>query len=314
MKTVLKKFLTVSLSLLVISGAASAIKKVPVQNVTNNQYVFFRNSSHSKLIRTPHDQKSQSSTNTTAVNLPQNTQESSNWAGYIVTPTSDTDYTSVSGSWTVPNIPASRQNAVAAEWIGLGGVNSSDLLQIGTVEQIENGQPTAEIFWEKLPDTAQNVMSVPIGSTINASISKSSDSMWDLTFTVNSSGSETQTKTISVTLDSSYEQGIKTSAEWISEDPSNTSGQLYPLADMGIVKYQSAAINSQPINAAGNNVQPVAMVSSNKTILISPSTLGTDNESFTTTCINSTSSNPLNIRKRIPLHFWDPRQNSFRFN
>ena len=90
-------------------------------------------------------------------------------------------------------------------------------------------------FGEKLPDVAQNVMSIPIGSTISVNISEptGSNSTWNLTFTSTSPNGTTQTKTISTTLDSSYAQGIGTSAEWISEDPSNVNGQLVPLANMG---------------------------------------------------------------------------------
>jgi hypothetical protein len=138
-------------------------------------------------------------------------------------------------------------------------------------------------------------MSVPFGSTISANISKSSDSTWNLTFTVSSSGKETQTKTISTTLDSSYEQGIGTSAEWISEDPSTESGQLYPLSNMGTVKYQSAKVNGESLNAADNTIMPVAMVSNSGTIQIYPSELSADGESFTTSVnANSVSSRRTN--------------------
>lgn len=287
MKTVLKKIQIVLLAVMIGFGSGPFINEASSQYATtNNHYVLSRYSPNRKLISIPKGQKTQDTI--TKISLPANTQESGNWGGYIVAPASGSSYTSVSGSWIVPSISAAQRNAVAAQWVGLGGVSSSDLLQIGTIEEIKNGQPVAEVFWEKLPDVSQNVMSVPIGSTVSASISRSSSSTWDLTFTVSSSGSETQTKTISTTLDSSYEQGIGTSAEWISEDPSTESGQLYPLANMGTVKYQSAKVNGQSLNAAGNTVEPVAMVSSNKSILIYPSALGSDGESFTTS-INTNS-------------------------
>lgn len=266
------------------------------------------------------DWENQQSQNTiTTTNLPYNTQGSGNWAGYIATPTSNNSYTSISGSWTVPNISAGQGNdAVAAQWIGLGGVNSTDLLQMGTIEQIVNGQPMAEVFWEKLPDVSQNVMSVPIGSTINVSISNSSSSTWNLTFTVRTTDGKTQTQTIPVTLDASYAQGMGTSAEWISEDPSDQNSQLIPLADMGVVTYQSALVNGQPLNASGNDVQPVAMVSSDGNVMISPSELGADGESFTTTTsaaattnTNSTLGYGLNGFTR---HIQRRNENRFRWN
>lgn len=309
MITILKRIQILSFAALVGLGTTSFFNKVTVQHPANSQYVLSRYFPHRKLIRSPQGQKSQDAT--TSTSLPANTQESSNWGGYIVTPTSNTGYNSVSGSWTVPNISASNQNAVAAQWIGLGGVSSSDLLQMGTVEQMENGQPTAEVFWELLPADAQNVMSVPIGSTINVSISSSSSSTWNLTFTASSPDGQAQTKTVSTTLDSSYAQGIGTSAEWISEDPSDENGQLVPLANMGTVNYQSAKVDSEPINASGNNVEPVAMISSRRTISISPSALGTDGESFTTTSTNSTNSTHGHGIKGFPVSVGILNQNQF---
>jgi hypothetical protein len=294
MKTVLKKIQILLLAILIGFGSSPIINEVSSQyTTTNSHYVLSRHSPNRKLIRMPQGQDPQNTA--TKISLPANTQESGNWGGYIVTPAADSSYESVSGSWTVPNISAAQRNAVAAQWVGLGGASSSDLLQMGTIEDIENGQPVAKIFWEKLPDAAQNIMSVPFGSTISANISKSSDSTWNLTFTVSSSGKETQTKTISTTLDSSYEQGIGTSAEWISEDPSTESGQLYPLSNMGTVKYQSAKVNGESLNAADNTIMPVAMVSNSGTIQIYPSELSADGESFTTSVnANSVSSRRTN--------------------
>ncbi|MFL0198228.1 G1 family glutamic endopeptidase [Clostridium sp. WILCCON 0269] len=280
MKTLLRKIQIISLVVLIGLGISSIDNVASAKPITSKQYANSRNLRYHK----------QPQNTTATVNIPTNTEESSNWGGYIVTPTANSGYTSISGSWTVPNISSTQQNAVASQWIGLGGVSSTDLLQMGTIEQMENGQPTAEVFWEQLPDVAQDVISVPIGSTIKVSIAESSSSTWDLTFTVNTSGVQTQTQTISTTLDSSYAQGIGTSAEWISEDPSDTNGQLVPLANMGTVQYQSAMVNGQALNASGNTVQPIAMVSSSGAIVISPSELGTDGESFTTTSTNSTSS------------------------
>lgn len=296
MITGLKKIKIISLMALVGLGAGSIINGVSLHHAANNQYILSR---YTRRQNQTHSLKNQQSQNTVATtSLPANTQESTNWGGYVVTPTSGSGYTSVSGSWTIPNISTNKQNAVAAQWIGLGGVTSTDLLQMGTMEDMENGEPVAEIFWEQLPDVAQNIATVPVGSTINVSISNSSSSTWNLTFTVNAPDGTTQTQTISRTLDSSYAQGIGTSAEWISEDPSNENNQLFPLANMGTVNYKSAMVNGEPLNASGNNVQPVAMVSSNKNSMILPSELGTDGESFSTTSTNSGIGNGLKVFKK----------------
>lgn len=318
MKTMLKRMQIISLAAFVGFGAMAIISEASVQHTASNQYVLSRYFPHGKLIRSPQGQNSQ--VTTTTISLPKNTQASSNWAGYITTHTSSSGYTNVSGSWKVPSISTNNQSAVAAQWIGLGGVSSSDLLQMGTMEQMENGQPMAEVFWEQLPAVAQNVVSVPIDSTISVSISEDakSSSTWDLTFTAKTPDGQTQTQTVSTTLDSSYAQGIGTSAEWISEDPSTDNGQLVPLANMGTVSYQSATVDGQPLNASGNSVQPVAMVSNNRTVAIAPSALGTDGESFTTTnansSTNSTSRHRISGTKGFPMPVGVFNQNQFGWN
>lgn len=225
-----------------------------------------------------------------SVTLPSGTAESSNWAGYIDTPASSSTYTAVSGRWTVPDISGSREGSAAAQWIGLGGVSTSDLLQMGTLEYVDNGKTVTEIFVEKLPDSAQYVTTVTAGSTFTASISKASDTVWNLTYTVVGSDGKTVTDTVAETLDSAYAKKIGTSAEWISEDPSNGSGSLYPLADMGTVSYSSANVDSELLNASDNSVEPVALVSYNR-IAISPSKVGSDGESFSTRMSSVSSGN-----------------------
>ncbi|SPF48403.1 Peptidase A4 family [Candidatus Desulfosporosinus infrequens] len=304
MKTKLKMKIASS-AVLVGLGVCSLVNGVPIHTASNLK------ASTDILSRYHWRRPSQSSGtqgNNTNVTLPVGTQESDNWAGYIVTPAStSSQYSSVSGIWTVPDISSSQQNdAASAQWIGLGGVSSTDLLQMGTVEQIQNGQPVIEVFWEQLPSSAQNVMAVPAGSTIEATIAETPgvNPTYNFTFTVNG---QTPSQTISpVTLDSDYAQAIGTSAEWISEDPSNQNNQLYPLANMGTVSYQSATVNGRPLNDTMNEVQPDALVSSNGNILIVPSSLGPDGESFTTS-VPTTSV----TTSTIPTLGYQPNENLF---
>ena len=311
MKTRLK--LKVASSAIVVGlGVCSLVNVVPL-HITNLK------ASTNVLSRYHWRRPSQSSGtqgNNTNVTLPAGTQESENWAGYIDTPTStSSQYTSISGSWTVPDISASQQNnAASAQWIGLGGVSSTDLLQMGTVEQIQNGQPVIEVFWEQLPSSAQNVMTVPAGSTITATIAESTgvNPTWNLTFTVNGQASS---QTIApVIIDPTYAAGIGTSAEWISEDPSTLNDQLYPLANMGTVSYQSATVNGEPLNYTTNQVQPDAMVSSNGNVLLVPSSLGADGESFATTVpttSTTTSTTTGTTTGTTPTSGYQPNGNSF---
>ncbi len=171
-------------------------------------------------------------------------QSSQNWAGYVV---SSGTYKSVSASWTVPQLQGSQ--GVAAQWVGLGGVNSQDLLQTGTIEQAGSNGTTAQVFVEELPQHAQDVMTVPVGAKISAAISPVNGSEWDLSVTSSYQG-KTQTKTVPMTVASSYVAGMESSAEWIFEDPASTSGSLYPLGVTNNVTFSKVLTNNQPVTSA----------------------------------------------------------------
>ncbi|SIT13983.1 G1 family glutamic endopeptidase [Alicyclobacillus vulcanalis] len=223
--------------------------------------------------------------------VPAGTQTSANWGGYIDLPAGSQLYTSVTGSWTVPTITG-RNGAMAAQWIGLGGVETQDLLQIGTLEQVVNGQTQVQVFWEKLPAAANTVMTVPVGSKISASIQQSSASTWTLSLQAITPSGQTLSKTVSVNVSSTYAANIGTSAEWISEDPSTVRGGLYPLANSGVVQFSNATVNGQPLDATGNQVQPVAMQDEYGNWVIVPSAVGSDGESFSTTTYTAAPSWP----------------------
>jgi hypothetical protein len=218
----------------------------------------------------------------TPIQLPNGTVGSANWSGYVVTPSSSSyKYTSVTGSWKVPQI-SGISTSVGAQWIGLGGVTSNDLLQMGTIEQIREHREVATLFWEKLPDSAQNFATVPVGSSIKASISHQSGSTWSLDFHIVEPNGKTLQKHISVHLTSDYADGIGTSAEWISEDPSTPDGELYPLADTGVVKFTDARANGEPITSPMNRVQPMALINQWGKVRIVPTALDSGGTSFST--------------------------------
>lgn len=239
---------------------------------------------------TSSENSSSSSSGPNSTTLPTGTQGSENWAGYVDSPsTNGTSYTSVTGSWTVPEI-SDASDGVGAQWIGLGGVTNQDLLQVGTIEQPDStGQIEANVFWEELPASADNVMTVPVGSQISTSIAEKTNDVYNISFSVKTPSGQTESKTISVTLTSDYAAGIGTSAEWISEDPSDQNDNLYPLANMGTVTYTDATVDGEAMNANGNQVQPIALVGDENQVLIAPSTVNSGGESFSTISLNSTS-------------------------
>ena len=208
-------------------------------------------------------------------------QGSTNWAGYSDVSNHLGAYKSIPGDWTVPAITGSEQSS-AAQWIGLGGVETKALLQVGTVETIQNGQPVAELFWEKLPKAAIPIVDVPVGSQIEAKIFPASNGTWQLQIAWQN-GSQSGTKNITVHVNAKYAARMETSAEWISEDPTGQGNQLYPLANMGTVKYTNVTVNGQPVNGVGaTQVQRLAMVDANGNEVVTASNLTGNGTSFET--------------------------------
>jgi hypothetical protein len=232
------------------------------------------------------------------IELPKGTEGSTNWAGYVTTSsTGSPKYTSVTGSWTVPKV-SGTPTSLGSQWIGLGGVTSSDLLQMGTIEQLQGHREVATLFWEKLPASAQNLVTVPVGSKVAASISTKGGSNWSLDFRVVEPSGRILKKHISVSLNSDYVAGIGTSAEWISEDPSDQNGRLYPLASTGVVKFTQTEANGKPISSSANQVHPVALVTSSGQVRIAPSALSSGGTSFSTVSIGNQSLSGWNSHRR----------------
>jgi hypothetical protein len=97
---------------------------------------------------------------------------SSNWAGYAAT---DGSYTAVSGTWTVPSYTSSSSAGMSATWVGIGGVNSHDLIQAGTQQQTSGTGQTAYQAWiETLPEASKNVpLTINPGDSVGVSVADS---------------------------------------------------------------------------------------------------------------------------------------------
>jgi hypothetical protein len=133
---------------------------------------------------------------------------SSNWAGYV---TRTGTYTKVSGQWSVPSVSTS-QTGFSAAWLGIGGVSSDDLIQVGTEQDSINGRAEYWAWWEILPAAAVNLQSFRVrpGDRITATIARVSGSTWRITISNAGHGSFTTTQSW---------HGDGTSAEWIMEAP-----------------------------------------------------------------------------------------------
>ena len=97
------------------------------------------------------------------------------WAGYIVASNFQNRQpvvSSVSASWTVPEVRASENDTESAVWIGIGGYGDKTLIQTGTDQQCVNGRVSYYAWYELIPDSVVRITNMRIrpGDTITASI------------------------------------------------------------------------------------------------------------------------------------------------
>jgi hypothetical protein len=193
---------------------------------------------------------------------------SRNWSGYIAL---GGTFTAVSGTWTVA-APRNRGIASASgTWVGIGGVNSRDLIQAGTEDvNLGNGEVRYDAWIETLPQAAVVVpLTVRPGDSVTVSIVARSNGRWSIALQNNTTGRSYETI---VAYDSSF-----SSAEWIQEAPF-ARRQLAPLDDFGSVAFSAGSTvrNGQTLSLAAVGAMPVTMVDAADNPIAVPSALGGD--------------------------------------
>jgi hypothetical protein len=203
---------------------------------------------------------------------------SQNWSGYAAT---GGTYTAVSGTWTVPQFAPSSQAGADATWVGIGGVNTRDLIQAGTQQTVSGSGSTQYQAWvETLPQASHPVpLTVNPGDSVTISITQSpqAQDQWQVAFTNTTTG---QTYQVTEHYSSSL-----SSAEWIEEAPSAARGRQLPLDNFGSISFSqgSAIRNGQSVSIADAGAQPITMVARGTGQTARPSSLGADGASFTVT-------------------------------
>jgi len=182
--------------------------------------------------------------------------QSTNWAGYVST---GGNFTTISGTWiaSTPTPTSTTVESADGTWIGIGGITTSDLIQIGTQNTISpSGVITTSAFYELLPAHAIGIPSVAVrpGDTISASIAQTSTNEWTLSLSNVSTG-----RSFSTSL--SYVSSLS-SAEWIQENPSYAGGGLVLLDNFGTVVFSNATttVNGTTMSAAASNASPITLI------------------------------------------------------
>jgi hypothetical protein len=160
-----------------------------------------------------------------------------NWGGYAVSSSAGV-VTSVSGTWIVPKDAESTCPTTAwhssSTWVGIDGLSSNTVEQIGTSSQCYEGSVQYFAWYEFYPSASVVISSVPVspGNKITASVTYSSG-----LFTV-SIKDVTTGGTFSTSV--SVPGATESSAEWIIESPFGAIGEL-PLVHFSTVKFTSAS-------------------------------------------------------------------------
>ncbi|MEP6694156.1 MAG: G1 family glutamic endopeptidase [Chloroflexota bacterium] len=215
----------------------------------------------------------QTQPDTTTTTPAQVSDTSSNWSGYVA---NGGTYTSVTGTWIVPQVGATTTGADAT-WVGIGGLSGNDLIQAGTQATVSGGSVSYEAWIEMLPDTSHTVsLDVAPGDSVTVTITEQSNGTWLIKLDNNTTkGSYQRTVTYS---------SSRSSAEWVQEAPSSGRG-IIPLDDFGTVRFTagSAVRDGKALNLSALGATPVAMINRAGQAIAQPSTLGADGSSFAVT-------------------------------
>ena len=173
---------------------------------------------------------------------------SSNWSGYAVSGSAGS-VTYSGGSWIVPAVTGGMGTAFVAFWTGIDGFNSGTVEQIGTLSEsvtsfsFRGGEKTTVSYYawyEFYPSesiiaittaTTPSGASATVkpGDTIVAAVTYVSGDSFTLTIT-------DKTRGWTFTTTGSQSGATESSAEWIAEAPSSSTGPL-PLANFGKVYF-----------------------------------------------------------------------------
>ena len=148
--------------------------------------------------------------------------QSTNWSGYADT---GSGFSTVTGSWTEPSVSCTSATSLAAFWVGIDGYSSGSVEQDGTLAECYRGTAYYYTWWEMYPTNAIQVVGSTLhaGDSITSSVVRSGTS-YTLKVTDSSRPADSFTTT------QACSGCANSSAEWIAEAPSGSSG-VYPLSD-----------------------------------------------------------------------------------
>jgi Peptidase A4 family len=206
---------------------------------------------------------------------------SNNWSGYADTGSS---YSTVTGRWTEPSVSCTSTTSLAAFWVGIDGFNSSSVEQDGTLAECYGGTAYYYTWWEMYPSNAIQVVGGTLrpGDHISASVVRSGTS-YTLKVTDSTRSGD------SFTTKQGCSSCANTSAEWIAEAPSGSSG-IYPLPNFHSWSETGATVKSGSKSGVISTFSDdeITMVDSAGHVEAQPGALNGSGNGFTVTWKRST--------------------------
>ena len=207
--------------------------------------------------------------------------DSNNWSGYTDT---GSNYSTVTGKWTEPAVSCTSTTSLAAFWVGIDGFTSSSVEQDGTLAECYGGTAYYYTWWEMYPSNAIQVVGGTLrpGDHISASVVRSGTS-YTLKVTDSTRSGD------SFTTKQGCSSCANTSAEWIAEAPSGSSG-IYPLPNFHSWSETGATVKSGSKSGVISTFSDdeITMVDSTGHVEAQPGALNGSGNGFTVTWKRST--------------------------
>jgi hypothetical protein len=95
-----------------------------------------------------------------------------NWSGYAADNSTGNTYTKVVGTWREPSVTCTSEDRFSVFWVGLDGLTTTTVEQVGTYAWCFHGTPFYFSWWEMYPTNAVTAVApVHPGDKITASVS-----------------------------------------------------------------------------------------------------------------------------------------------
>jgi hypothetical protein len=207
-------------------------------------------------------------------------QTTTNWCGAYVNRPAPEILQTVTGQWTVPSagLPASAWNGssftdgqyMCGVWVGLDGTQgTNDVLQAGTLSLttvskgvVTGTQYSAWTEWFGAPYYVQSLAVSP-GDLVSCTVCSPFQNNHGTAMFTNLSTNETANYGIDAPANTTLSGNV---AEWITEDPIQANGALYPFPNFGQVIFTHCVAGSKTIELDIHDSQLVDLVDSSNSV------------------------------------------------